>query len=272
MVVWIRYRSIFSGILKIKCLDFCMCFHGVSWVGPKWWKFPRLSMNSRFYDKTLKRFFYTSRLPAVKRIGPHNDDILSTLVGNLLGNSWGEKRSGATRFHLHMGSPNREYLHWLHKYYAQRGYCSSLPPKVSKQIGRGGKISFSYKWRTWSFSSLNWLYDSFYTQCPKRGKGMKRIPLCVDTLLTPRALAVWIMNDGSASSAGVRISTEGFSFGDVSRLHDALKKNFDLVTTLPRHGDKWVLYFPKSQCGRLSTIVKPFMVHSMWCKLRHCDV
>jgi hypothetical protein len=210
------------------------------------------------------RFFYTSRLPAAQRIGPHNQDVVSTLVGNLLGDSWGEKPYQSSRFHFHMASRNVDYLHWLHQFYTKRGYCSPEKPKPTKQIGKGGKIYFSYKWRTWSFSSLNWLYDSFYTICPKTGKTRKRIPLLIEELLTPRALAVWIMDHGSAANAGVLISTEGFEIQDLEILQRALKNKFFLTTTLQRG-----LYFPKSECFELVRLVKPFMVASMMYKLHN---
>jgi hypothetical protein len=44
-------------------------------------------------SKIIQRSFYTKKLQACERVGPHNLDIISTLVGNLLGDSWGEKKS-----------------------------------------------------------------------------------------------------------------------------------------------------------------------------------
>ena len=39
-----------------------------------------------------------SKISTRQRIGPHNLDILSVLVGNLLGDGHGELRSGSPRF------------------------------------------------------------------------------------------------------------------------------------------------------------------------------
>jgi hypothetical protein len=56
------------------------------------------------------------------RIGPHNIDIQSIIVGSLLGDAYGERRSymtklglklGNTRFIFKQGSPNVEYLYFL---------------------------------------------------------------------------------------------------------------------------------------------------------------
>jgi ubiquinol-cytochrome c reductase cytochrome b subunit len=102
-----------------------------------------------------------------ERIGPHNIDVLSILVGSLLGDGWGEKRSNSTRFHIHCSAKNVEYIMWLHKYLSQKGYCSTVKPKILKQIGENGNIYYSIKIRTWSFTSLNYIYDSFYLDMVK---------------------------------------------------------------------------------------------------------
>lgn len=215
----------------------------------------------------MKREFHTKNIKSFHRIGPHNQDVISTLVGNLLGDCWGEKRSGSCRFHLHMSSRNVEYLFWLQKFYSERGYCSPEKPKLIKQIGKGGKIYFSYKIRTWSFSSLNWLYDLFYIS--QSTQIVKRIPPIIETLLTPRVLAIWIMDDGGASSAGIRLATQGFCEGDVKILQRALFTKFGLLTSLQKSGSNFALYVSKNSCNQLLALVEPNMHESMRYKLRN---
>lgn len=224
----------------------------------------------------MKRYFHTKCIKSSQRIGPHNEDVISTLVGNLLGDCWGEKRSGSSRFHLHVSSKNVEYLYWLQQFYAERGYCSPEKPKLNKQIGKKGKIYFSYKIRTWSFSSLNWLYDLFYI-C-RSGKMVKRIPTTIETLLTPRALAVWIMDNGSASSAGIRLSTQGFCEQDIQLLQQALFSKFGLITIVHKSAacldlqtstPYLTLYVSKQQCSLVLNLVNPYIHKSMRYKLRN---
>jgi len=117
----------------------------------------------------------------LKRIGPHNIDVISVLVGNLLGDSHSELRSGSPRFSLHMSFRNREYLNWLHTFFADRGYGSKIRPVFKKQIGKNGKIYYSGKFNLYTFSSLRWLYDLFYIE------KKKRIPTIIKDLLTPQA-------------------------------------------------------------------------------------
>lgn len=216
----------------------------------------------------MKRDFHTKNTKmSFQRRGPHNEDVISTLVGNLLGDCWGEKRSGSSRFHLHVSSKNVEYLFWLQKFYAERGYCSPKKPKLLTQIGKGGKIYYSSKIRTWSFSSLNWLYDLFYIY--ESGKIVKRIPPTISTLLTPRALAVWIMDDGSAGSAGIVLSTQAFCQQDIQILQHALFSKFGLITTVHKKESKFLLYIPKQQCRVVLDLVDPYMHESMRYKLRN---
>lgn len=230
-------------------------------------------------------------IPAIQRIGPHNEDIISVIVGNLLGDGWAEKRAGNTRFHIHMGSPNVEYLMWLHKFYSERGYCSHLTPVLKRNIGPNNKVYYSYKFRTWTYSNWNWIYDHFYAADPetgprklkgpgnitselftepKAGQLTKVVPssYVLNQLLTPLALAVWILDDGVVHPGGLIISTYFRKASDVVVIQEALKNNFDLVTSVVRvaqHG--LVLQFPKNQLSKLSNIVKFYMVPSMYYKL-----
>lgn len=215
----------------------------------------------------MKRDFHTKTLKSFQRIGPHNEEVLSTLVGNLLGDCWGEKRSGSSRFHLHMSSRNVEYLFWLHQFYSRHGYCSPEKPKLIKQIGKKGKIYFSYKIRTWSFSSLNWLYDLFYVS---ESTGIvKRIPPTIENFLTLRVLAIWIMDDGGASSAGIRLATQGFREQDLKILQQALASKFGLLTSLQKSESNFALYLSKHSCNSLLALVDPYMHESMRYKLKN---
>ena len=62
------------------------------------------------------------------------------------GKKWGKKlrffKAFFTFFHL-----------WFHKLLYEPGYCSDLAPKTITQTSSQGKIYYSIKFRTWSFSS-----------------------------------------------------------------------------------------------------------------------
>lgn len=66
---------------------------------------------------------------ANKRIGPHNEDILSVLVGSLLGDGCAERSlSGGVRFIFRQSISHKDYLFWLYKFFNDRGYCSNNLP------------------------------------------------------------------------------------------------------------------------------------------------
>ena len=68
----------------------------------------------------------------------HNKDVLSIMVGTLLGDSYGERRSGGVRLVLQQESRKGGYIMWYYKYLAERGYCREKEPKKEKRIGKGG--------------------------------------------------------------------------------------------------------------------------------------
>ena len=209
----------------------------------------------------FKRKFYTQKLSAKQRIGPHHIQVLSVLVGNLLGDGHAEKRNNSTRFQIHMSSKNAEYVFWLHKLFAENGYCSSTKPVVKRQIGKNNKVYFSIKFRTFSFSSLNFLYDCFYIE------GKKTVPTNIENLLTEQALAIWVMDDGGKSGSGMKISTESFSLQENLFLQKVFKQKFGIEPTIQRHKEKNILYFKKGDCIRLCMLIKPHTLPCMYYKL-----
>ena len=63
------------------------------------------------------RSFFTCKT-SVERIGPHNIDIISMIIGSLLGDGHLEKRKQGvgTRLKFEQSSDNVEYLMWFHSY------------------------------------------------------------------------------------------------------------------------------------------------------------
>jgi hypothetical protein len=56
-------------------------------------------------------FYYCKNMKAFQRIGPHNEDVISVLVGLMLGDGFAEKRGNSVRFTIHMSAKNIAYLH-----------------------------------------------------------------------------------------------------------------------------------------------------------------
>jgi len=213
----------------------------------------------------MRNLSIIKKLPSKSRIGPHNIDIISLLFGSSLGDSYGEYRHESVRFILQQENPNCEYLSWYHKYLATRGYCSPEKPKLYKRIGGNGKIRFYHRVSSYSFGSLKWLYDSFY------GDGKKRIPEtgALEELLTPLAIAVWIMDDGSWCSVGTKIATNSFTMADLLRMRQVLENKYNLFVSIQKTGveNQYLLYFQKTSMPTLARLVEPYIVKSMHHKL-----
>lgn len=222
-------------------------------------KYNKLKINSI-------RSFHT-KVKASKRIGPHNEDVLSVLVGSLLGDCYGNRKSvEGTRFCYRQSIIHKEYLYWLYNFFFTRGYCSNLEPrKYIRRLKNGSivKEQYGYEFNTFTFRSFNWLYDMFYR------KGKKIIKPEIEIYLTPLALAIWIMDKGGWVKPGVRISTYNFTLNETKFLASLLKKlyNLDCTIQILKKGTEFAIYIKKDSVAKLIEIVLPYTHESMYHKL-----
>jgi len=235
------------------------------------------SLSNNFYNlnkcnnnKTVRRFL------AHERTGPHNIDIISIIVGSTLGDTHLERRTRGkgTRIIFEQCNKNIEYLLWFHKYLSDRGYCSNKLPKLKKRISGKGKILFHYRINSYTFTSFNWLHDMFYISDNLRSKYVKIIPLNLEKYLTPLALAIWFMDDGSIYGSSVKIATNCFTDDELLFLCDLLKRKYNILCSKVKESKKGIrdqiisyLYIYKKSLPHFSKIVKPYMIPSMYYKL-----
>jgi LAGLIDADG DNA endonuclease family len=99
--------------------------------------------------------------------------------------------------------------------------------------------------------------------------GVKIVPLNINDYLSPLALAIWIQVDGGIASAGLKISTNCFTFQEIEFLCKILNEKFNLLSNPQSAGvpGQYFIYFPKKSMNLLSNLVKPYMVPSMRYKL-----
>jgi ubiquinol-cytochrome c reductase cytochrome b subunit len=97
------------------------------------------------------------KLSPNSKIGPHNLDIISIIVGSLMGDTHLEKRKNGigTRIIFEQSNKNVEYLMWFHSYLSIRGYCNPNKPKLHKRIKKNGEILFHYRINSYTYSSFN---------------------------------------------------------------------------------------------------------------------
>ena len=196
------------------------------------------------------------------RIGPHNEDIISVLVGSLLGDCHGERLSiGGVRFKFKQSVKHKDYLFWLFDFFNNRGYCSNnLPVKLKQNLG--DKFHEFYQFSTYAYSSWLDIYKLFYNS-----RKIKVIPSNIVEFLTPLALAIWIMDDGTFKYPGVRIATNCFNKQEVELLVKALEIKFNIKSTLHKNNGNYQLYIKKESMSLLKKLVLPYIVPSMFYKL-----
>jgi len=94
--------------------------------------------------------------------------------------------TGGVRFRFRQSIKHKDYLFWLYEFFNSRGYCTNnLPSYFSQTQKYGDKLLEAYRFNTYSYTNLLWLYKLFYNNNKK-----KVIPINIADYLTPLALAV----------------------------------------------------------------------------------
>lgn len=77
------------------------------------------------------------------------------------------------------------------------------------------------------------------------------------------------MDDGSISSAGLKIATNNFDYSDLVLVAKILNNKYNLKVSIQKSGveNQYVLYFHKKSMNALAILVKPHLHPSMYYKL-----
>lgn len=123
----------------------------------------------------------------------------------------------------------------------------------------------TYQKRTFTLRpnlDLEEFYSSFYI-----GENNKKdVPYDL-SLLTPRAIAFWFMDDGFVITHGKHLlgfSTCSFSLEGLQRLQNYLKSIYNIETIIRRN---FYLIVKAQDCKKLADMIKPYMIESMYYKL-----
>ena len=100
------------------------------WGQMSYWGDLSFAQNGDFFSyqmnphANLPLMFSAPRTRAIKRIGPHNIDILSIIIGSLLGDAYAEKHGLGTIICFQQEDNHSAYLFWLHSSVSKLGYCN----------------------------------------------------------------------------------------------------------------------------------------------------
>ncbi len=98
------------------------------------------------------------------------------------------------------------------------------------------------------------------------------IPIYIESLLTPFALAVWIMGDGSGmKDGGFKLSSHSFTKEQNEFLCNILWHKYGIKATVLHEKGKNLYYIRiwKQSVPKLYSFVKPFLLPSCLYKFRH---
>lgn len=204
-------------------------------------------------------------MKANKRIGPHNKEILTIIYGGLLGDAHAEKRStgNGTRISFYQEGSHCSYLLWLHQKVSDLGYCNPALPEIQTRLGSKGKVKNIIRFRTFTFSSFNFIHELWYED------NIKKVPCNINEFLTPLSLAIWIMDDGGKVGNSLKLSTNSFTYSDCLLLVKTLYDNFNLKATTHSAGvpNQYCIYIFTESMPLLRKIVSPYVHPSMKYKI-----
>ena len=210
-----------------------------------------------------------TRVAAKNRIGPHNKDILSIIFGSLLGDCHAEFRDkgSETRFCFYQESSHVAYLLWLHNLLSNLTYCSEISPKIHTRLGKKGKVRKVIRFKTWTFSSFNWIHELWYSN------KQKIVPQNIGDYFNPLALSIWIMDDGCKVGSGLKLCTNSFTYSECMLLVKVLFDNFNIKSSIQSAGTgkvqepQYHIYIWKESMPLLRDIVSTYVHPSMKYKI-----
>ncbi len=171
------------------------------------------------------------------------------MIGSLLGDGHLAKTTRGYAFRVNHGLMQKEYVDW--KY---RELCSLTN-------GIPSTYKTTYYFRTVSHRYFDEMRNLFYR------KNKKIIPQNISRLLTPLAIAVWFMDDGTKEGNQVRINTQSFTKKENKKLSDTLEATLGIKSTINRDKHFFRLRISDRSMSLFRKMVEPHIVPSMQYKL-----
>ena len=182
------------------------------------------------------------------------------LTGMLLGDAHLERRaSGTVRLKVEHCVQQNDYALWKH--YCFRQWVLTPPQRKSKRH-KLGSISENVWFNTIAHPQFCEWHSRFYQE--------RRKTIPENLTLTPLALALWFMDDGSRKSRecrGLYLNVQCFTQAEVERLQACLKCDLQITTTTRQQSDGLQIYIPSGEVSRFTEIVDDHMIASMRYKL-----
>lgn len=200
------------------------------------------------------------RLEEYKRELCLNTEQVSVLVGSTLGDANLRIMKSHAIFTCEHSSIQKDYVFW--KYGIFKNWVLTPPREESRKYHKDiSRRTVSWKFQTVSHPLVTSFYHQFYLN------GKKIVPKEIGKWLTPLALAVWYMDDGSRKpyGKGAFFHTQNFSLEDQAFLIELLKEKFGLEAHISSHGwwkekQLFRLYITAGSFPLLKNIISPYIL------------
>lgn len=186
---------------------------------------------------------------------------MSSITGMMLSDGHVQKRSitGNGRFIFAQSgkTEKREYFNLVLE--IMKPFCSvNYVPYTKEWLDtRYNTINSSISLTTMQLPCFTRLHNIWYSN------SIKIVPLNIKEMLTPLALAHWIMGDGSKQNEGIHLSVYAFSISDVELLITALTERYNLKCSLHYSDRGPRIYINKKNMDILRPLVSDYIVPSM---------
>ncbi len=192
---------------------------------------------------------------------------MEILVGTLLGDGHLETQNhGKTyRVKIEHSFAQKEYVDWLYTHF--KTWVETAPRMRMRKVKfeRQRETEYAqYGFQTLCSGSFRFFAHQFYNS------GVKVVPKQIRRWLSPLALAVWFMDDGSIKSKTHRtilLNTQGFSIKDMERLQKALQEQWGIHTTLRKQGAGSQIYVGSESIGVFIALIQPHILPSLQYKI-----
>lgn len=206
------------------------------------------------------------------------DLFIGTLLGD--GNLGCSAPGNEWRYRATHGPCQREYI--FTKYNIIKDFCGTEPKLQIKPVDkRTGKQYITWYFNTLTKPDFEWVANMFYKWVNKPSRtgeiklyAEKDVPINIKEFLTPRAIAWWFQDDGSAKWQGhsnaMRFSTDSFSLEGVKRLQDALQELYGIESTIEKkkkNSNQYILYLNEKTALKFIALIRPYIDPSMTYKL-----
>lgn len=123
------------------------------------------------------------------------------------------------------------------------------------------KDHYSWYFHTKTLEEFGALYHYFYQD------KVKIFPQDLFNYLTPKAIAVWFMDDGSNTSESYTLNTHCFSVENQNQIIQFFKEKYGIIGKLVKDRSKYKIAIGRNEYQKLNKIIESHIIPSMLYKI-----